>query len=81
MTRFGFLCFGGIQFNTALKLAIDSKDSQFCFGGIQFNTALKRSLFQGAGFDGFGGIQFNTALKPRRKFFYIFEVSDFCYLS
>ena len=43
MTRFGFLCFGGIQFNTALKLAIDSKDSQFCFGGIQFNTALKRS--------------------------------------
>ena len=34
-------CFGGIQFNTALKQSADGTDGFTSFGGIQFNTALK----------------------------------------
>ncbi len=75
------LSFGGIQFNTALKLDPLAKELLRGFGGIQFNTALKQRLIPKLEIKRFGGIQFNTALKPRRKFFYIFKVSDFCYLS
>ena len=38
----GYLSFGGIQFNTALKPAARIVVSPQCFGGIQFNTALKQ---------------------------------------
>ena len=34
-------CFGGIQFNTALKLSVIVRPTCLRFGGIQFNTALK----------------------------------------
>ena len=37
----GFKSFGGIQFNTALKLSTDYWTGGQGFGGIQFNTALK----------------------------------------
>ena len=33
--------FGGIQFNTALKLTVQQAVQVLRFGGIQFNTALK----------------------------------------
>ena len=36
--------FGGIQFNTALKLMFRKELHLIGFGGIQFNTALKRYL-------------------------------------
>ncbi len=41
ITMTDFKCFGGIQFNTALKLVSDGNGGYRSFGGIQFNTALK----------------------------------------
>ena len=35
--------FGGIQFNTALKLRDSKFENRISFGGIQFNTALNRA--------------------------------------
>ena len=59
----GFDSFGGIQFNTALKLGLGLFAYANRFGGIQFNTALKPSLSAICLHNSFGGIQFNTALK------------------
>ena len=56
--------FGGIQFNTALKLLTFYKGEKMRFGGIQFNTALKHVQSDLSSALCFGGIQFNTALKP-----------------
>ena len=55
--------FGGIQFNTALKLVKTLFALPLSFGGIQFNTALKLPAATFGRVPGFGGIQFNTALK------------------
>ena len=69
-------CFGGIQFNTALKQSANAKRGIFCFGGIQFNTALKPILSESRVSTCFGGIQFNTALKhgsTNKSFFCVLE--------